>query len=131
MLRKISAAFAAGAVGAVVISLLFWNLGDSGLLARVGIALRPALTPAWLYGKICWGGIWGGLFLLPVLIGRPLLQGLFFSLAPTLAALFYFLPQSSLGLLGLNAGPYTPLFIALLNGLWGIVAAFWYRLGAK
>jgi len=131
MLRKLSAAFAAGAVGAVVISLLFWNLGDSGLLARVGITLRPALTPAWLYGKICWGGIWGGLFLLPVLVGSPLLQGLFFSLAPTLAALFYFLPQSSLGLMGLNAGPYTPLFIVLLNGLWGIIAAFWYRLGSK
>lgn len=131
MIRKISSAFAAGAVAAIAISCLFWYLGDSGLLTRVSINLRPALTPDWLYGKVCWGGMWGGLFLLPILISRPLLQGLVFSLAPTLAALFYFMPQGSLGLMGLNAGPYTPLFVLLLNGVWGIVAAYWYRLGSK
>jgi len=131
MLRKISAAFAAGAAGAVVISFLFWYLGDTGMLARLSINLRPAMTPDWLYGKVIWGGIWGGLFLLPLLGSRPLVQGLVFSLAPTVAALFFFMPHNSLGLLGLNAGPYMPFFVLLLNGLWGVVAAFWYRLGSK
>lgn len=131
MLRNISAAFAAGAVGAVVISFISWYLGDTGMLARVGINLHPALTGEWLYGKVVWGGLWGGLFLLPLLGSRPLLQGAAFSLAPTAAELFYFMPQGSLGLLGLNAGPYTPVYVLLLNVLWGVVAAFWYRLGSK
>ena len=131
MIRKISTAFAAGAVAAIAISFLSWYLGDTGLLARAGINLRPVLTPDWLYARVCWGGLWGGLFLLPVLHSRPLVQGPVFSLVPTLAALFYFMPHGSLGLLGLNAGPYMPLFVLLLNGVWGIVAAYWYRLGAK
>lgn len=131
MLRRVSAAFAAGVVGAVCISCIFWYLGDSGLLARVGIHLRPELTPSWLYGKICWGGLWGALFLLPLLAAKPHVQGAVFSLAPTAAALFYFMPQGSSGFLGLNAGPYTPLFVLILNGIWGIIAAYWYRFGSK
>ncbi|HAD04879.1 MAG: hypothetical protein A2091_12030 [Desulfuromonadales bacterium GWD2_61_12] len=131
MLRKISAAFAAGAVGAVVIAFFSWYLGDTGMLARVGINLHPAPTPEWLYGKVVWGGVWGGLFLLPLLVARPLLQGAVFSLAPSAAALFYFMPRGTLGLLGLHAGPYTPVYVLLLNVLWGVIAAFWYRLGSK
>lgn len=131
MLRKISAALTAGALAGLASSVLYWYLADAGHLARVGINLHPALDPAWLYARICWGGIWGSLFLLPILVSRPVAQGLLLSLAPTFAALFYFLPQSSLGLLGLNAGPYTPLFVLLINGIWGMAAAAWNRYAVK
>lgn len=131
MLRKISAALAAGALAGLVSSIIYWYLADAGHLARVGINLHPALDPAWLYARLCWGGIWGGLFLLPILASRPVAQGLLLSLAPTIAALFYFMPHGSLGMLGLNAGPYTPFFVLLLNGVWGLAAAVWYRHAAK
>lgn len=52
MLRKLSAAFTGGVIGALLSSLLFWELGRNGVTAWMGITLRPAcplhgFIPAW------------------------------------------------------------------------------------
>jgi len=131
MLRKLSAAFAAGAAAGAAVSLLYWYLADSGYLERAGISLRPSLTPAWLYLRATWGGLWGLLLLVPLQKNRPLLQGLIVSLAPTAAAFFYFLPRGPSGMLGLHSGYLAPVFILLLNALWGVAAAYWNAQGSK
>jgi hypothetical protein len=79
---------------------------------------------------VVWGGLWGLLFLLPVMQRRNiLLRGMLFSLAPTLAQLFYFFPQSQRGVMGLSLGQLTPLVVALAGVVWGVTAAWWVRQG--
>lgn len=131
MLRKLSAAFAAGAAAGAAVSLLYWYLADAGHLARVDISLRPSLTLAWIYQRTTWGGLWGGLLLIPLQKSRPVMQGLIVSLVPSAAAFFYFLPRGPSGMLGLHAGYLAPVFILLLNALWGVAAALWNARASK
>jgi hypothetical protein len=50
---------------------------------------------------------------------------LIFSLGPSLVQLFIFFPLREKGLLGLELGSLTPVFVLLFNAIWGIVAALW------
>ncbi len=126
--RDLSIAFAAGCLGALINSLAVWAAGEYGLNARLGVAIHPELSAAWLYPRLVWGGLWGLLLVLPWLPHRALLRGLVFSLAPTLFALLYFYPyRLHKGMLGLELGQFTPLLVALVNAVWGVVAALWYR----
>lgn len=131
MLKKISAAFTGGAVGALVDSFNIWLLGQAGITAALGIGLRPGFTLPWLYPRLVWGGIWGFLFLLPVLKSNPIQRGVLFSLAPSAYVLLTVFPGMGKGFLGLGFGALTPVLVILLNFLWGIVAAFWYRQGCR
>jgi hypothetical protein len=123
--RNISNIFSAGAVGGLINSLVVWIFGVIGITDALGVAIAPGLTPAWLYPRIVWGGIWGILFLLPILRGSVYLRGLIFSLGPSLVQLFIFFPLGEKGLLGLELGSLTPVFVLLFNAIWGIVAALW------
>jgi hypothetical protein len=128
-LRKVSIVFAAGCVGGVVNSLGVWAFGRYGISAALGVKIAPDLTPGWLYPRIVWGGLWGLLFLLPVLKRSVLGQGLFFSLGPTLVQLFLVFPhQAHKGQLGLALGTLTPVLVLFFNALWGVAAALWVRL---
>jgi len=131
MLKRISAAFAGGAVGALVDSVDIWALGALGVTAKLGIGLRPAFTLPWLYPRLVWGGIWGFLFLLPLLRGRIALRGVLFSLAPSAFVLLVGFPSMGKGMLGLGFGTLTPALVVALNFLWGIVGAAWYRAAAR
>ena len=51
-LQDLSRGFAAGAVGAIVLTVLV------SILSRVGPA--PDVTLAVLYKNVTWGGLWGG-----------------------------------------------------------------------
>jgi len=86
------------------------------------------LTTALLYSKLVWGGIWGSLFLIP--LGRlsfPV-KGLLFSLGPSLVQLFVVFPfQAPKGILGLQLGALTPLFVLIYNAVWGIIAGVWLQ----
>jgi hypothetical protein len=127
--RKLSIVFAAGCVGGVVNSLAVWLFGKYDLSLALGVKIAPDLTPGWLYPRIVWGGLWGLLFLLPVLKRSVLGQGLFFSLGPTLVQLFIVFPyQSHKGPLGLALGTLTPVLVLFFNALWGVSAALWVRL---
>lgn len=124
--QRLSLVFAAGCLGALVNSLTVWLFGVAGLTRALGVGIAPALTPAWLYPRIVWGGLWGALFLLP----RPdlvwWLRGLLFSLGPTAVQLFIVFPlKADKGMGGLALGALTPLLVLFFNAVWGVVAAWW------
>jgi hypothetical protein len=124
MFRTTLLLFAAGALGGLTCSVLIWALGEFGVTAAAGVAMAPSLSAAWLYPRIVWGGIWGAVFLLRVPGGGWLKRGLLLSLAPSAAALLWFLPQAGAGLFALDRGTLAPLFVLLVNASWGLTAAF-------
>lgn len=130
-MRAVLICFAAGAVGALVNSAAAWAFGEFGLARFLHVAIAPAFTPAWLYPRIVWGGLWGLLFVLPMLSSRPLAKGLVVSFAPTLAQLLWVFPvMAGQGYLGLKLGLLTPLVVVVLNAIWGISTALAIRSAA-
>ena len=126
--RRLAIVFGAGAFGGLVNSLAVWLVGQLGLAAAFGVKLAPALTPAWLYPRIVWGGLWGLLFLLPVRRLSPVFQGLLLSIGPTLVQLFVVFPLlTPTGTAGLGLGSLTPVFVVVFNAIWGVAAAWWVR----
>jgi hypothetical protein len=126
--KTLSVVFAGGAFGALVNSLVVWAFGAYGVSAALKVAMQPALTPGWLYPRIVWGGMWGFLFLLPMLQSSIVGRGILLSLAPTMLQLLYFFPQAGRGYGGLELGALTPLLVLFFNALWGIAAAAWIKL---
>lgn len=126
--RTLSLVFAAGCVGAVANSLAVWLFGDLGINAALGVKIAPKLTPVWLYPRIVWGGIWGALFLLPILRNSYITRGLLYSLGPSLVMLFIVFPmKAQKGMLGLDLGNLTPVLVLFFNAVWGVAAALWLR----
>jgi peptidoglycan/LPS O-acetylase OafA/YrhL len=125
--------FAAGTLGALVNSLAAWLAGAWGVTALAGVKLAPDLSLEWLYPRLVWGGLWGLVYFLTVRTHRVRRQwvrkGLYVSLLPTLAQLFYFFPhQTPYGPMGIGLGSLTPLFVLLFNFVWGFAAGFFTRL---
>jgi hypothetical protein len=130
--KNISMVFAAGCLGGLVNSLAVWIFGDLGINAALGVKIAPALTPQWLYPRIVWGGIWGFLFLLPLVRSRILSRGIIFSLGPTLVQLFVVFPlKAGKGYMGLDLGTLTPLLVFIFNAIWGITTAIWLRWASR
>ena len=129
--REASLAFAAGAFGALVNSVAVWAAGEYGLTGRFGVRIAPDFTPAWLYPRLVWGGLWGFLFLLPMFPGSWWKRGAVLGLAPAAAQLLYFAPQGKAGMLSMNLGTLAPAFIILFNVIWGMAAAFWLERVAR
>jgi hypothetical protein len=126
--RSASLAFAAGAAGGLACSVALWAAGDLGATRALGVSLAPSLSAAWLYPRIVWGGLWGGLFLLPLAASGWVRRGLLLSLAPTLAQLLVVFPlRTRHGLFGLELGLLTPLVVAAANAVWGVTASGWLR----
>ena len=127
--RTLSLVFAAGCVGAVANSLVVWLFGDLGINAALGVNIAPKLTPGWLYPQIVWGGLWGSLFLLPILRRSVLARGLLYSLGPSLVMFFFVFPmKAKKGMLGVSLGNLTPVLVLFFNAVWGVTAALWLRL---
>ena len=126
--RKISMVFGAGCLGGLVNSLAVWIFGVAGITAAFGVKIAPQLSAPWLYPRIVWGGIWGLLFLLPLMQKSLLLRGMIFSLGPTLVQLFIVFPmKANKGVMGLDLGSLTPLAVIVFNAIWGLTAAIWLR----
>ncbi len=127
-MKKLLFFFSAGCLGALANSIAVWLFGDLGITAALGVKIAPPLTPAWLYPRIVWGGLWGLIFILPVLKSRFLLKGAILSLFPTLVQLFIVFPyKANKGLAGIELGALTPLFVLFFNWVWGIVSAVTIR----
>lgn len=125
---RMSVVFSAGALGGLINSLVVWYFGSHGIPAALGVKLAPALTTEWLYPRIVWGGIWGILFLLPLLRGSVFFRGFLFSLGPTAVQLFYIFPMvAGKGVWGMQLGLMTPLLVVFYNVVWGITAALWVK----
>lgn len=127
-MKKLLICLAAGALGGIANSLAVWACGKYGMTALLGVKLAPALTPPWLYPRIVWGGIWGLLFVLPILNPKPISKGVLLSIFPTLVQLLVVFPlQAKKGYLGLELGALTPLFVVVFNIVWGVVTSLFIR----
>jgi hypothetical protein len=126
--KKLSLVFAAGCLGGLLNSLAVWIFGVIGITSALGVKIAPPLSAPWLYPRIVWGGIWGLLFLLPLMRKRFLYRGLIFSLGPTIVQLFIVFPvKANNGIMGFDLGLLTPLFVFVFNAIWGLTAAIWLR----
>ncbi|MBQ0724956.1 MAG: hypothetical protein KBT50_07265 [Cycloclasticus sp.] len=116
--------FTAGCIGGLANSLVVWQFGQLGINASFGVAIAPSLSPAWLYPRIVWGGLWGLLFLLPQWSSRLFLKATILSLLPSLVQLFIVFPlKANKGVAGLELGLYTPALVLFFNWVWGIASA--------
>jgi len=132
MLKKLLIVFAAGCLGGLANSLAVWSFGEFGITHMADVSIAPALTPAWLYPRIVWGGLWGFLFLLPMLTGKTVSRGFLLSLFPTMIQLFVVFPyKAHKGMAGLELGLLTPLFVIFYNFIWGVTTAYAVKLAGK
>ncbi|MBS0013108.1 MAG: hypothetical protein KFF46_03980 [Desulfobacterales bacterium] len=115
--------FTAGCIGAVANSLVVWFFGDIGITKAAGVAIAPALSAQWLYGRIVWGGIWGLVFVLPLFRSNLVLKGSLLSLLPTIVQLLVIFPDAGKGMGGMALGTLTPVFVVFFNWIWGVAAA--------
>lgn len=123
-MKKLMIFFAAGAIGALINSLVVWQFGQQGISQSLGVAIAPSLSAHWLYPRIVWGGLWGLLFILPMLNSRLLLKGTILSLFPAIVQLFVVFPMKAhKGIAGLDLGLYTPLLVLFFIWVWGISTA--------
>jgi hypothetical protein len=130
--KKLSLVFAAGCLGGLLNSLAVWIFGVIGITPALGVKIVPPLSAPWLYPRLVWGGIWGLLFLLPLMQKRFLYRGLIYSLGPTIVQLFIVFPmKASKGVMGFDLGLLTPLFVFVYNAIWGLTAAIWLRWANK
>jgi len=129
-MNKLLVFFGAGCLGALANSLVVWLFGDLGITSSWGVSISPSLTPGWLYPRIVWGGLWGLVFVLPMLKSRLLLKGTVLSIFPTAIQLFVVFPfKAHKGMAGLELGLYTPLFVLFFNWVWGVVTALTIKFG--
>lgn len=130
--KNISLAYAAGCLGGLANSLAVWLFGALGISQALGVRLAPPLTPAWLYPRVVWGGLWGLLFLLPVKRLTYPARGLLFSLGPSLGQLLVVFPfQAQKGVFGLQLGYLTPIMVLFFNAVWGVFAAYWLKISRE
>lgn len=123
-MNKLLLFFAAGCVGGLANSLVVWQFGTSGVTSHFSVAIAPAFSPAWLYPRIVWGGLWALLFALPFLQSKLFLKGSILSIFPSLVQLFIIFPyKSHKGIAGLELGLLTPVFVIFFNWIWGIASA--------
>ncbi len=128
MFRSLSVCFAAGVAGGLANAIFVWAAGAFGLTALLGVAIAPAWTAPWLYQRLVWGGIWGFLFLLPVLDRRMVLRGLLYGLPPSAVQLAVIFPNVlGKGMWGLDLGALTPVVVLVANTVWGLAASWWVR----
>ncbi len=92
MLKNLSLAFSAGCLDGLMNCAAVWLFGALGITPALGVALAPKMTPAWLYPRVVWGGLWGLLFLLPLKRLTYTARGLLLSLLPSLAQLLVVFP---------------------------------------
>ena len=127
--KNISLVWVAGALGGLANSVIVWLFGAGGLAGALGVQIAPAFTAPWLYQRLVWGGLWGGLFLLPLSRLSLPVRGLIYSLGPTLVTCFLVFPlQAHRGVLGLQLGSLTPAFVLFYNAVWGVAAGWWLSL---
>lgn len=123
-----------GLLGAVAALAGQWALSALGVPARLGVDL-PALDGTAAGARLLYGsGL--GLVLgvsLPWVPGPGIVaRGAAFSLAVSAYVLFVAYPaRADFGLLGLERGPLTFVFVLLLNAVWGMVAAWTVGWGAR
>jgi hypothetical protein len=124
MLRKLAGPYAAGALAALLTSLVLWVAVRARLGVLVDVQLGKlfpgGLDLHWLGSRVLEGSLFALVF--PLARGRgltPVRAGLLVSLLPSLRALFLQLPAAGYGMLGVQLGALTPIVVLAANALWG------------
>lgn len=125
--------FVAGLLGALSSSLFLWGCNAGGITSIIGVQIVQTLKLSKLYPQMFVGGLWGLLYFFTVGIPRHrrhwIRKGLWFSLIPSLLAIFYLYPYVyHQGLAGFDLGMLTPLLIVVSNLVWGFFTGFFARL---
>lgn len=124
--RHLSVCFTGGVFGGLMNALFVWGLGALGVTAFLGMDIAPAWTLPWLYQRLVWGGIWGVLFVVPVMTRSVWARGALLGVFPTLVQLLVVFPNVlDKGVFGLDLGALTPAYVLVANSVWGTAAAFW------
>lgn len=126
----VSCAFAAGAVGGVVNFIMPVLFGMARLTTAVGVDIAPHFEKAELYSKVFWGGLWGLVFIFPLVrfVRYKLLAAALFGLLPSITMIFLVFPlKLHLGIGGIKLGLLTPAFVLLFNTVgWSIPGYYWF-----
>ena len=124
--RHLSVCFTAGVFGGLANALFVWGAGVAGISAMIGVDIAPGWTLPWIYQRLVWGGIWGFLFLLPVMPWSIGGRGVLLGIVPSLVQLLVVFPNVlEKGMFGLDLGFLTPAYVLIANSVWGMAAAFW------
>ena len=126
LMQRAYMCMAAGAIAGLVTTVLIWAFSEAGLFARLSIPMAPDLHVSWIYQRSFWGGLWGPLFVLPLLTGSSQWRrGLLFGVAPALATLLLFNPlKDGIGMFGLKWGFAWPAIVVFFGLLWGVIAGW-------
>jgi hypothetical protein len=137
MLRKFAGPYAAGALAALLTTLVLWvavraKLG-SVIDVQLGKLFPGGLEPHWVGWRVLEGSLFG--LALPLARGRgltPVRAGLVVSLLPSLRELFLQLPGAGYGMLGVQLGALTPIVVLGANAFWGwLLGSLVGRVGAE
>ena len=117
-------AFSSGAVAGFFQTLAIWICGQLGLFGLLRVALEVPFSLELFYRRVTWGGMWGLLFLIPLLpLARHLHRGLLLGLIPALASMLYFQPiLNGHEFFALNLGYMMPVITVGFGLVWGALA---------
>lgn len=122
-------AFAAGCFGGLIYCVVMWLFSRYGITQSLGVNLHGSVSPQWMYPRIVWGGLWGLLFLLPMLRSSVLLRSLVISLIPAFVQLFIIYSfYTGKGFAGLQLGLLAPLLVWFFYWVWALATAIILRL---
>ena len=124
-MNKILLAFGAGSFAALIQLLTMWAFTHYGVSQSIGVHWASGISPGYIYPRIVWGGLWGFLFLLPIMSSHTFLRSFVIALIPTAVQLFYVFPYiEGKGFAGLTLGVLTPALVYFFWWLWAMVVSF-------
>lgn len=121
--------FAAGCFGALIQCLVMWLFSRYGITHSFHVNLPGSMAPAWLYPRIVWGGLWGFIFLLPIMTSSVFVRSFVLALIPTGVQLFIIYPlYEGKGIAGLSLGLLTPFLVLFFYWVWSLATAIILKL---
>ena len=121
--------FAAGCLGAVIHCIVMWLFTRYGITHSLHVSLPGSLSTTWLYPRIVWGGLWGFLFLLPILTSSVFARSFVIALIPTGVQLFVIYPlYEHKGMAGLSLGLLTPFLVLFFYWIWALATTLTLKL---
>ena len=120
--------FAAGCLAALLQAVVMNLAVNYGLTHSLGVKVGASFSPYWLYPRIVWGGLWGLVFLLPVLSSSLILRSFVLCLIPALVHLFIIYPfYQGKGVAGFSLGALMPLVEILFWWVWALAVSLILR----
>ncbi len=128
-MKSVLLVFAAGCLGALV-QIITMNLATRyGLFHLLHVQLSGSSSLFWVYPRIVWGGLWGCVFLLPVLASSIFMRSFVLCLIPTGVQLFVLYPfYEGKGFAGLSLGMLTPFVVLFFYWIWALTTSITLRL---